>query len=88
MNDRIDRARALEVVERAIAPFVGETLARASTRAHCERLGLTGTSVSPAALETVLEQVAKGMRVFVGSRQTAEVMDRIRADVARLGGDP
>jgi hypothetical protein len=83
MDDAIDRAMVLDLVERTIAPVVGETLARASTRAHCEKLGASGATLTGTQANALIDRVAKGMRVFVGTRRTDELVQQIRADLAR-----
>jgi len=70
-------------VERTIAPFVGATLARASIRAHAERLGIDGAELSAEQVGELLARLEKGLRVFVGSPKAAALITTIRDAVQR-----
>jgi hypothetical protein len=79
----VPRAPLEAYVEQTIAPFVGNSLARASIRAHAERMGLDGTDLTRAQLADLLERLEKGLRVFVGSVKAAALIATIREAVDR-----
>jgi hypothetical protein len=79
----VARAPLEAFVERTIAPFVGASLARASTRAHAERLGINGADLTGEQVGTLLERLEKGLRVFVGSPKAAALITTIRDAVER-----
>jgi len=74
----------MRLIERVVAPDLGETLARASARAQCEALGYSGDTITSAQLESLLEKLGKGMRVFVGGPRATVLLDKIREGVATL----
>lgn len=79
----VARAPLEAFVERTIAPFVGASLARASIRAHAERLGIDGADLSVEQLDTLLERLEKGLRVFVGTPRATTLITTIRDAVER-----
>ena len=76
-------ADALQAITRAVAPYVGDTMARASTLAHSRRLGITEPSVEAAQLEALLQGHSNGLTVFVGRARSAEA---VRAAWEALAG--
>ncbi len=67
-------ADALQTITRAMAPYLGDTMARASTLAHSRRLGIAEPSVQPAQLEALLQGLSNGLNVFVGKARSAEAV--------------
>jgi hypothetical protein len=67
-------AEALEAITRAMAPYIGETMARASTLAHCRKLGIGEPSVKAAEIEALLQGLSNGLNVFVGRARSAEAV--------------
>jgi hypothetical protein len=76
----------LATIARALAPYLGETMARASTRAHCEKLGIDGAEITPEQLDTLIQKVGSGMNIFIGREKTAAVLESIRQALARGNG--
>jgi hypothetical protein len=87
MEHTIDRAAAMKLIERVVAPDLGETLARASARAQCEALGYSDDTITSEQLEAVLEKLGKGMRVFVGGPRATVLVDKIREGVSALASE-
>jgi len=82
----IHTEKALTVIAAALAPYVGRTMAEASPRAHCERLGIGGDgALSSADLEKLLQRLASALSVFVGGSTTESVMATIRAGLDNGG---
>jgi hypothetical protein len=67
-------ADALQAITRALTPYVGETMARSATLAHCRRLGIGGTSVQASEVEALLQVLSNGLNVFVGRARSAEAV--------------
>jgi hypothetical protein len=67
-------ADALQAITRAMAPYIGDTMARAATAAHCRRLGIAEASVDAAELERLLQALSNGLNVFVGKARSAEAV--------------
>jgi uroporphyrinogen-III synthase len=65
---------ALQAIARAMAPYVGETMARAATAAHCRKLGIGAPSVKTAEIEALLQGLSNGLNVFVGKARSAEAV--------------
>jgi hypothetical protein len=78
---------AFETIARALAPFVGASMARAAIMVNLDKLGLHGPELSPADADLLLEALAPGLRVFMGEVQTRRVLDSIRQALATRGQD-
>jgi hypothetical protein len=52
-------------------------MASAATRGHGERLGIGATELSAEQLRSLLDRIAPGLRVFIGSARATEVMASI-----------
>ena len=85
MERKLDLAQTKDTIQKNIAPYVGANMARASTQAHCERLGLDGDTITPGQLTSLLDRLAKAMRVFVGPQTTSDVVRAIERDVLGKG---
>lgn len=77
----MERSAALARIVALLQPYLGATMAEASTRAHCEKLGIAGDAVTPEQLESLLGKLGSGLSVFVGREQSVRVMDEIRASL-------
>ena len=67
-------ADALQAITRAMAPYIGDTMARASTLAHCRRLGIGEPSVEANEIEALLQGLSNGLNVFVGKARSAQAV--------------
>ncbi len=81
----LDRVRVLGIVERALAPYIGATLATASTKSQCDRLGIVEERISLGQLRQLLDKLEQAMRVFVGPAKASDLMDDVRTT---LGARP
>jgi hypothetical protein len=68
----------VETVARILAPYLGETMAHASTRAQCDRLGIDREELSPDQTRMLIQRVGNGMNVFVGRDKAAAITEEIR----------
>jgi hypothetical protein len=80
-------AEALDAIARAMAPYIGDTMARASTLAHCRKLGIADPSVNAAEIERLLQGLSNGLNVFVGRARSAEAVKSAWEALAALGED-
>lgn len=78
-------ADALQAITRAMSPYIGDTMARASTAAHCRRLGITDPSVEAPQLEALLQGLSNGLNVFVGKARSAEAVRSAWEALAGMG---
>ena len=80
------RVPALAIVVQALTPYVGPTMAGASVRGICERLGLDPATLHGNQLEKLLQALEPGLDVYVGKEKARRVVSEVRAAVAALGG--
>lgn len=78
------RDDSFDVIARALAPFLGENMARAAVRSNAAKLGLDGPAPARAEIETLLAALRPGLAVFVGRDKTERVLDDVRREL----GDP
>lgn len=78
--------QVLAELARVLSPYVGATMAEASTRAHCQKLGLTGPTLDGAQAETLIAKLGSGLAVFVGRQKSAVVVEEMRKALAAAGG--
>jgi hypothetical protein len=76
---------ALQAIARAMAPYIGETMARAATLAHCRKLGIAEPSVAETEIEALLQGLSNGLNVFVGKARSAEAVRSAWEALAALG---
>jgi len=79
---------AVQAISSAIAPYIGETMARAATLAHLRKLGVGETEVREPELDALLRQLLIGLNVFVGRARSAEAIGAARLALTALGGGP
>jgi hypothetical protein len=78
--------KVLAELARVLSPYVGATMAEASTRAHCQKLGLTGPTVDGPQVEALIAKLGTGLTVFVGRQKSVAVVEEMRRALAALGG--
>jgi len=76
---------ALDTIVRMLSPYLGETMARAATLAHCQKLGIVvdGTEIRTEQLDALLRKFAQGLNIFIGREKAAVVVGEIQAAMAR-----
>jgi hypothetical protein len=77
---------AVEVVVSVMAPYIGGTMARSATEAHCQKLGIAGGAVSPDQLDALLGKLGGGLNIFLGRDKSAAVVAEARQALAARGG--
>jgi hypothetical protein len=80
----METAAAVQVVVTVVAPYIGDTMARSATEAHCQKLGLTGPHLSPEQIEALLGKLGGGLNIFLGREKSAAVIGEVRSALARL----
>lgn len=78
---------ALDTIIRMLSPYLGETMARAASLAHCQKLGIVveGTDISREQLDALLRKLSQGLNIFVGREKAAAVVSDINAAMAARG---
>ena len=64
-----------------LSPYLGVTMAEASIRAHGQKLGIEGGTMSAPQLEALLAKLRGGLAVFVGREQSAAIVEKIRGSL-------
>ena len=86
MHGLIDKKKALTLIEGVISPYIGKTMAKASTDVHCEKLGIVADKITAKEVEALLDRLAKAMTVFVGKEKTEKLVDEMQATIRLEGG--
>ncbi|MGD8894810.1 MAG: hypothetical protein PVJ73_02140 [Acidobacteriota bacterium] len=84
----METSEALQVIVDVMAPYIGDTMARSATEAHCQKLGIpTDSPLSSEHLESLLGKLSGGLNIFLGREKAAAVIADVRsALVGREGG--
>jgi hypothetical protein len=78
----MERDVVVSQIVKVLSPYLGATMAAASARAHCEKLGIAGRVISAEQAEALIGKLAAGLAVFVGREKSASVVGEIRRAVA------
>jgi len=65
-----------------VSPLVGETMARASIKAHCKKNGIDITAINPQDLLALAEGISLGLACFIG-RERAKSISQVILDLAK-----
>jgi hypothetical protein len=68
----------VQTIVRAVAPYLGETMARSAAQAHCQKLGISGDQMQPSQAEALIGKVGAGLNVFVGREKAAALVAELR----------
>jgi hypothetical protein len=80
------RSEAVEAVVKVMSPYIGSTMARSATEAHCQKLGIAGGPVGPEQREALLGKLAGGLNIFLGRDKSASVIADVRRAFEALEG--
>lgn len=76
----------VDSVVKVLGPYIGETMARSATEAHCQKLGISdGASVSPEQLESLLGKLGGGLNIFLGRDRSKAAIGEVREAIAARG---
>ncbi len=78
-------SEAVDTVVKVMAPYIGDTMARSATEAHCQKLGIADT-VSHHQAEALLAKLGGGLNIFLGRDKSASVIAEARTALAALEG--
>jgi hypothetical protein len=68
-----------------LAPYIGETMARSSARAHCDKLGIRQDGeMGGAQVEALVGRLAAGLKVFVPKEKCLLLVARLRRAIAEV----
>jgi hypothetical protein len=75
----IGTSRAMEVIAGVLTPYIGRTMAEASLRMHCERLGIgRDGAIGIDDLERLIARLSGALSVFVGAQTADTIVASIR----------
>jgi hypothetical protein len=78
----LTKAAVLDALAAVLAPYLGETMARASAQTHCDKLGIRGGEISAAEVEALVGKLASGLNVFLGREKAVGVLAEMKKAVA------
>ena len=79
-------SEAVQTVVKVMTPYIGDTMARSATAAHCQKLGITAGPVSHEQLEALLGKLRGGLNIFLGRDKSASVVAEARRALAPREG--
>lgn len=82
----MSKNEVLDALVVVLAPYLGETMARASARTHCEKLAIQGNEISTPQADALLGKLSSGLNVFIGRERAALVLQEMKTAVAAQGG--
>jgi hypothetical protein len=75
----------VDTIVRIVSPYLGETMTRASARAHCEKLGIAGDDATPGQVEALIGRFGAGLNIFIGREKTSQVVRELKKAVSLEG---
>jgi hypothetical protein len=78
----VNTPEAVQVLVKVLTPYVGDTMARSATEAHCQKLGIADGALSPEQLEALLAKLGSGLNIFLGRDRSTVVIAEARAALA------
>ena len=69
-------------IYQVINPLVGDTMARASIKAHCKKNGIDVTAIKPQDLPVLATGLGLGLACFIG-RERSQNISQIILDLAK-----
>lgn len=81
----MEKATVIEQITRTLAPYLGATMAEASTRAHCEKLGIDGQTIDETQAQALVGKLGSGLAIFIGRDKAAGVVEEMRRAIAGSG---
>jgi hypothetical protein len=77
----------IDSVVKVLGPYIGETMARSATEAHCHKLGIAdGSAVSAEQLENLLGKLGGGLNIFLGRDKSKTAIGEVRDAITRGAG--
>jgi len=75
----MEMSEAVQVVTRVLGPYIGETMARSATEAHCQKLGIAPGAISSEQIEALLGKLSGGLNIFLGRDKAAAAIAEVRS---------
>ena len=81
----MESSRAVRLVVEVMTPYIGETMARSATEAHCQRLGIAPGHIDADQVEALIAKLGTGLNIFLGREKSSLVVEQMRAAVRAAG---
>lgn len=78
-------ADAIKALVTVMAPYVGQTMARSAAEAQCQKLGVSGDTITPEQLEALLVRLGGGLNIFIGREKSSAAVELMRAALRGMG---
>lgn len=78
MMNKYDNQYAQKIFE-IISPILGEVMAGASIKLHCDKIGTTANDLQKKDLSTFSVSISRGLIVFIGSDGARQIAQKITA---------
>ena len=69
----------LAAIANAMAPYIGNTMARSSIEMHCKKMGISSESMEGHQVDELLNRLALGLNIFIGRDKTVALVREIRS---------
>ncbi len=74
-----------QIVE-GVAPYLGQTMARASVSTQRDKLGIDGRHITIDQIEALVNKIGTGLIIFVGRDKSAQIVHELQSKVRAMGG--
>ncbi len=75
-------SEAVPIMVKVMAPYIGNTMARSATEAHCQKMGVADGTLGPEQLEALLGRLGAGLNIFLGREKATVVIAEVRQALA------
>jgi hypothetical protein len=75
----METSEVVQVVVDVLTPYIGETMARSATEAHCRKLGFDDGNLPAEQLDQLLGKLAGGLNIFLGREKSRVVISEVRS---------
>jgi hypothetical protein len=83
MGQNYSTKQVADTIAKVVSPYVGEAMGQSAGSFFMKRLGITSSELSGEDLESVLAEMSKGLKVFIGQGKAEQVSVEVRDAVER-----
>jgi hypothetical protein len=83
MENSYNTKQVAETIAKVVSPYVGEAMGQSAGSFFMKRLGITSDELSGEDLESVLAEMRKGLKVFIGQGKAEQVSLEVRDAVEK-----
>jgi hypothetical protein len=82
----IPRTTVAGTLTSVLAPYLGDTMARASVESQLEKLGFAEQALTWEQLTTLVEKLGQGLNVFLGRARASSLVETMKTALAPAEG--